>query len=72
MIPTLPPGLWVFLGAVLVAVAIVIHAIFPRYDYRIIGDGRTMMIYDRWGGRFQRATYAPDGTATLERVLTPF
>jgi hypothetical protein len=58
---------------VLVALAITLHALFPRYDYRVVGeDGRALMIYDRWSGRFQRANYDAAGEPSLTKVVTPF
>jgi hypothetical protein len=42
----------------------------PRARSRF--EGRSMIIYDRWGGRFQRASYDAEGQPTLTRLLYPF
>jgi hypothetical protein len=69
----LPAGVWAVLASLVLALAIVLHAIFPRYDYRVIGEeGHALMIYDRWSGRFQRANYDPAGEPRLTPVVTPF
>ena len=68
----LPSGLWVAIAATVVALAIVLNAIFPRYNYQLFENGRAMVIYDRWTGKFQRANYDEKGDPTLTRVLTPF
>ena len=68
----LPSGLWVAIAATVVALAIVLHAIFPRYNYQLFENGRAMVIYDRWTGKFQRANYDEKGAPTLTAVLTPF
>jgi hypothetical protein len=69
----LPRGLWAFLAALIVALAIALHAVFPRYEFRIVGeDGRGIIVYDRWTGKFQRADYSTTGEPTLRPVLTPF
>jgi hypothetical protein len=69
----LPLGIWIFLSAVVLAAAMAAGALFPRYDYRLIGeDGHAMMIYDRWTGQFQRAEYSATGEPALKGVLRPF
>jgi hypothetical protein len=68
-----PSAFWAFLAALAIALAIALHAVFPRYDYRITGqDGRGIVIYDRWTGQFQRADYPEHGEPTLQKVLRPF
>jgi len=68
-----PSAVWAFLAALVIALAIALHAVFPRYDYRITGpDGRGIVIYDRWTGQFQRGDYPAQGEPTLQRVLRPF
>jgi hypothetical protein len=68
-----PSAVWLTIGALLLAGAIIVQAIFPRYEFQMIGDdGRAMMIYDRWSGQFQRANYDERGEPSLTRVLTPF
>jgi hypothetical protein len=56
----------------LVAVAVLVHALFPRYEWKIMGDGSAIVVYDRWGGRFQRAVYDQSGKLRVMDVYTPF
>jgi len=57
--------------AVLIAVAVFIHALLPRYDWKpVTSDGRSMIIYDKWAGRFQRATFLETGRIQLSDVYT--
>jgi hypothetical protein len=68
-----PPAIWLAIAALLIAGAMVLQALFPRYEFRVIGDdGRAMMIYDRWTNRFQRAVYDEKGEPTLTGVISPF
>jgi hypothetical protein len=68
-----PGAVWVAAALVALALAVVLHAVFPRYDYQVIGDdGRAVLVYDRWSGRFQRANYDASAEPSLSRVLTPF
>jgi hypothetical protein len=68
----LPPAVWVGAATILVALAIIFHALFPRYEYRSVADGRALVVYDRWTGRFQRVNYDAAGEPSLTRVVTPF
>jgi len=48
-----------------------IHALLPRYDWKpVTSDGRSMIIYDKWAGRFQRATFLETGRIQLSDVYT--
>jgi hypothetical protein len=68
-----PPAIWLALAALLIAAAIALQALFPRYEFAIIGeDGRAMMIYDRWTNQFQRAIYDEKGEPRLTGVVRPF
>ena len=69
---TLSPVWVAAIAAVLLALGVLAHAFIPRYDYRASADGTSLIIYDRWGGKFQRAVYDEKGDLTLQRVLTPF
>jgi hypothetical protein len=66
------PAVWVAVALIVVAVAITLHAVLPRYEFQMIENGRAMMIYDRWGGKFQRVNYDANGEPALTKVLTPF
>ena len=69
----LPHALWIAAGLVVMAMAIVIHAVFPRYEFRVVGDdGHAVIIYDRWTNELQRANYDAQGTPTLTPVIRPF
>jgi hypothetical protein len=70
--PTLPNGLWALLCAVAIAVAVILHAVLPRYEYQLIQNGQAIVIYDKWTGKWQRANYNANGDADLRGVLTPF
>jgi hypothetical protein len=64
---------WVVIGAILLAIALVLHAIFPRYEWRSVDtDGRAIVVYDRWAGRFQRAAWQADGTVQAMSLWAPF
>ena len=73
VLPDLPAALWIFLGAVLTAAAILVHGIFPRYEWRMADtNGNAIIVYDRWAGRFQRAVWQEDGTIKGMALWTPF
>lgn len=59
-------------AAFLLAVGVLAHALMPRYDMQISQDASSVVIYDRWDGKFQRATYDKDGQLSLQKVVTPF
>jgi len=64
------------IGAVIAALAVValfLHAVFPRYEFRAVNaDGTALVVYDRWSGRFQRAVYDEGGRVKPMDVFTPF
>ena len=62
-------GLLIVVGAALLA-----HGFFPRYDWRPVeGPGSvSIVVYDRWTGRFQRAVYDDKGGLNVMGVFTPF
>jgi hypothetical protein len=67
-----PPAVWVAAALLLVAFSVLVHAVFPRYQFEAIDQGRAIVIYDRWTGQFQRANYDAQGEPTLTRMLRPF
>lgn len=68
-----PAAVWLTIAAVIIAIAMIVQAVFPRYEFRVVGeDGRALVIYDRWGGQFQRANYDDKGQPTLTPIVTPF
>ena len=57
--------------AVLIAAAVFVHAFLPRYDWKpVTSDGRSLIVYDKWAGRFQRATFLETGHIQLSDVYT--
>lgn len=63
---------WVVIAMLALAAALVFHALFPRFDWSVHGDGATVVVYDRWQGRFQRVVFQDDGTLRTSAVWTPF
>jgi hypothetical protein len=57
-----------------VLVALVAHAFLPRYDWRTIdaNGSISIVVYDRWTGRFQRAVYDDKGSLNVMGVYTAF
>jgi len=65
----------IWLGATfgLVALALILHSVFPRYEWRPVGEsGSAIVVFDRWSGRFQRAVYDENGKLKVTDVWTPF
>ena len=66
-------GVWWTLVAAILALAVVLHALLPRYTVTTIGqDGAAVLVFDRWTGHFQRATYGPDDEPRVTSVVKPF
>jgi len=63
---------WAFLG-VLVA-AIFAHTLLPRYDWKEVRDPNSVsvLVYDKWTGRMQRAIYDDKGQLSVLNVYVPF
>lgn len=71
--PHLPISYLYAAGLLLIAIGIVLHALFPRYELKVIGeDGRAVIILDRWTSEFQRANYDAQGVPTLTPIVRPF
>ena len=63
-------GLVVF---ALLAIAVVLHAVWPRYELTTIGVNReSVVVFDRWTGQFQRVDYLPSGEPRATSVVDPF
>ena len=64
---------WWALLAVIVA-AIVAHSYLPRYEWRELRDPNSIsiVVYDKWTGRMQRAVYDDKGNLNVMGVYTPF
>lgn len=65
-----PIAVWIALAAILIALAIGLHGIMPRYEFS--SEGTSVIVYDRWTGRFQRTTYDVEGQPTASQVVRPF
>jgi hypothetical protein len=63
---------WAFLGVIVVA--IFAHAFLPRYEWREVREASTLsvVVYDKWTGRFQRAVYDDKGMLNVMGVYTAF
>ena len=60
-------------AAALVALGLVVHALFPRYEWRVIGDsGSVIIVYDRWSNYVQRAVYDDQGKVKPNEPFRPF
>jgi hypothetical protein len=57
-----------------ILVGIFAHAFLPRYDWREVREpnGVSIIVYDKWTGRLQRAVYDDKGSLNLMGVYTPF
>jgi hypothetical protein len=68
-----PPGVWLALPAMILAIAVALHGIFPRYEMAAVGaEGRSVVVFDRWTGQFQRADFGAQGEVTVTSVVKPF
>jgi hypothetical protein len=60
---------------VVLAVGLLAHAFFPRYDWHTVETNNgslSVVVYDRWSGRFQRAVYDEKGSLNVMNPFTPF
>ena len=60
------------LGVVLLAV--LLYALLPRYEWKTVGDERSIsiVVYDKWTGRMQRAVYDDSGSLNVMGPYMPF
>jgi hypothetical protein len=64
---------WKLVLAIGFTVALILHAVFPRYEWRTAGDGgAVIVVYDRWANYFQRAVYDDHGKVTPMDPFKPF
>ena len=63
---------WALLGVIVLA--IFAHSFLPRYEWREVRDpgSISVLVYDKWTGRIQRAVYDDKGDLSVMRVYTPF
>ena len=64
---------WWALLAVMIA-AIFAHTCLPRYEWREVHETSSLsiVVYDKWTGRLQRAVYDDKGGLNVMGVYTPF
>jgi hypothetical protein len=57
-----------------IALGIFAHAFLPRYEWREVRETSaiSIIVYDRWTGRMQRAVYDDKGGLNVMGVYTPF
>lgn len=50
------------------------HAFLPRYELRDVREPNavSIIVYDKWTGRIQRAVYGDNGSLNVMGVYTPF
>lgn len=66
-------GAWIVFAAGVLAVGLVLQSLFPRYELTPHGtNGDAVVVFDRWTGQFQRATYGADGEPRASSVVRPF
>jgi hypothetical protein len=70
---TMSPAAWGAVAAGLLALALILHAMFPRYEWRAFESSGSisLVVYDRWAGRFQRATYDDKGGLNVMGPYVP-
>jgi hypothetical protein len=60
-------------SAALVAAGLIVHTLFPRYEWRVVGDsGAVVVVYDRWSNYVQRAVYDDQGHVKPGDPFKPF
>ena len=52
--------------------ALVFFGLFPRYEWEVEQQGSSVVVFDRWQGRFQRVAFLEDGTLKAWGVYVPF
>ena len=57
-----------------VALGIFAHRFLPRYEWREVRETSaiSIIVYDRWTGRMQRAVYDDKGGLNVMGVYNPF
>jgi hypothetical protein len=60
-------------AAALVGLGLIVHALVPRYEWRVVGDsGSVIIVYDRWANYLQRAVYDDQGKVKPDEPFKPF
>ena len=57
-----------------VVLVVFAYLLIPRYEWRPINGASSVsiIVYDRWTGRMQRAVYDDSGALNVMGVYTPF
>jgi hypothetical protein len=64
---------WKLVAAIGASLALILHEIFPRYEWRTFGEtGTIVVVYDRWSNYIQRAVYDEHGKVTPMDPFKPF
>ena len=63
---------WALLGVIVLA--IFAHVFLPRYEWREVRDpgAISIIMFDKWTGRVQRAVYDDKAGLSVMGVYTPF
>lgn len=65
--------LWKLILAGGIVIALILHVLLPRYEWRAFGDnGSVLVVYDRWTNYLQRAVYDEHGKVTPMEPFKPF
>ncbi|HZR25784.1 MAG TPA: hypothetical protein VFA59_19450 [Vicinamibacterales bacterium] len=69
-----PKDLWQWALIVVLLLSVLAFRMLPRYEYQAVQQGNavSVVVYDRWTGRLQRAIYADNGNLNVMGVYTPF
>lgn len=64
---------WKLALAIGIVLVLILHVLFPRYEWRAFGDnGSVIVVYDRWGNYLQRAVYDDQGHVKPMEPYRPF
>jgi hypothetical protein len=57
-----------------IVLVVFVYVFLPRYEWRTVGDNSSVsiIVYDRWTGRMQRAVYDNAGELHVNSVYVPF
>lgn len=65
--------LWRYAIGLLIAFGLILHAVYPRYEWRTANpDGTAIVIYDKWGGAFQRSSWDDKGNVVPTQPFKPY
>ena len=66
--------IWKLAPVAVMGAALLAYVFFPRYDWRTLENpgSISIVVYDRWTGRFQRAVWENGGNLNVMGVYTPF